>query len=167
MSELLFQLGIDWRLLLSQAANFLILLVVLRFFAYGPLVALLKKRRARIEEGLQHADEADKRLGQMNEMVKERMKDAEHEALALMHATEEKAKAKEVDMLAEAKRKEEAMLAQAETVMEARAAELRKKVETEAVELVKAAVIKTVELKPQDVDAALIGKAIQELKHAK
>lgn len=167
MSELFYQLGIDWRLLLSQVANFLILLAVLRFFAYGPLVALLKERRARIEEGLQKADEADKRLGQMNEMVKEKMKETEHEALLMMRAMEEKAKTKEADMMDEAKKKEAAMFAQAEKVMEAKAEEMRKQVEAEAARLVKDAIIKTVELKPEAVDEALVGQAIQALKHAK
>ncbi|MEY4731907.1 MAG: F0F1-type synthase subunit b, F-type H+-transporting ATPase subunit b [Candidatus Parcubacteria bacterium] len=164
MSELFHQLGIDWRLLLSQAANFLILLAVLRFFAYGPLVKLLKERRARIEEGLEKADEADKRLGQMNEMVKERMKDAEHDALLLMRATEEKAKAKEADMLDEAKKKEATLFAQAEKVIEAKAEEMRKNVEAEAAALVKQAIVRTVELKPEAVDEALVGQAIKSLK---
>ncbi len=164
MSELFHQLGIDWRLLLSQAANFLILFAVLRYFAYGPLVKLMKERRARIEEGLQKADEADKRLGQMNEMVKEKMKEAEHEALAMMRDTEQRAKSKELDMMDEAKKKEQAMFAQAEKVMLARAEEMRKKVEAEAAELVKEAIVKTVEMKPQAVDEALIDRAIKSLK---
>ena len=164
MQELFHQLGIDWRLLASQAANFLILLAVLRFFAYGPLVKLLKERRARIEEGLQKADEADKRLGQMNEMVKEKMKETEHEALAMMRETEQRAKSKEQDMMDEAKKKEAAMFVQAEKVMEAKAEEMRKKVEAEAAQLVKAAIVKMVEMKPEAVDEKLIDQAVALLR---
>ena len=38
MSQLFSQLGIDWHLLLSQAVNFLILLVILRLVAYKPIL---------------------------------------------------------------------------------------------------------------------------------
>ena len=38
MSELLSKLGIDWRLLIAQLINFLILLFVLRRFAYKPIL---------------------------------------------------------------------------------------------------------------------------------
>ncbi len=69
MQDLVTQLGLDWRLLLSQAANFLILLIVLRLFAYKPLIPMLKERRAKIEDGLAKAKEADHRLSQANEMV--------------------------------------------------------------------------------------------------
>ena len=62
MAELAEQLGLDWKLLLSQAVNFLLLLFLLRKFAYLPLLKILKERRARIEEGLAKATEADKRL---------------------------------------------------------------------------------------------------------
>src|SRR3989344_4325457 len=38
------QLGIHWQLLLSQAVNFFILLIILRVFAYKPLLAVIRKR---------------------------------------------------------------------------------------------------------------------------
>ena len=55
MEQLFSQLGIDWHLLLSQAVNFFLLLIVLRVFAYKPLLAFLHERRRKIEEGLAKA----------------------------------------------------------------------------------------------------------------
>ena len=74
MQQLFAQLGIDWHLLLSQAVNFFLLLVVLRLFVYTPLLKLLHDRRARIEEGLTKADEADKRLVEVEEIGKGKKK---------------------------------------------------------------------------------------------
>ena len=62
MSELLTKLGIDLKLLVAQIVNFLILLLVLYKFAYGPIVAMLEKRQKKIEKGLKEAEEAHKKL---------------------------------------------------------------------------------------------------------
>ena len=51
MQQLLSQLGINWELLVSQAVNFALLLIVLRLFVYKPLLKLLHDRRARIQDG--------------------------------------------------------------------------------------------------------------------
>ena len=62
MSELFSKLGIDWRLLVAQLANFLILLFVLRRFAYKPLLKLLEERKQRIADGLANAQKAKSNL---------------------------------------------------------------------------------------------------------
>lgn len=164
MSELFSQLGIDWRLLVSQAANFLILLTVLRIFAYGPLMKLMKERRETIEQGLEHAAEADRRLAESNQVMLAKMREAEGEAVKLMQATEVKAKAKEVEMMDAARHKEIALIKNAELIIEAKAEDMRKKVEAEAAVLVKQAIVKTVEMKPETVDEALVKQAIHALK---
>src|SRR3989344_5353626 len=146
MQELFSQLGIDWRLFLSQAANFLILLAVLRFFAYKPLLKLLKDRRQKIEEGLRKSDEADRRLGEVNQMAKDRLKDADREALGILRETEEKAKKLEEELLAQAKDKAE---------------EAKRTMRAEAAALVKAALVKAVELDPKKIDDALVEQAVK------
>jgi F-type H+-transporting ATPase subunit b len=166
MQELFSQLGIDWHLLLSQGVNFLLLLIVLRVFVYKPLLALLHRRRERIEEGLVKADEADKRLLAVEEIGKRKIKEAETQALAILKKTENDAKALEEKMLAEAKRKEAEELANAAIMLRAKEAESRRAVTKEAVAMVRAAIVKTVELAPEKIDDALIVKAVKEAKHA-
>lgn len=51
MSDLIHNLGIDWKLLIAQLINFAILFFVLRRFAFRPLLALLDKRREKVVEG--------------------------------------------------------------------------------------------------------------------
>jgi F-type H+-transporting ATPase subunit b len=163
MLELAEKLGLDWKLLLSQAVNFLVLLALLRQFAYKPLLKILKERRAKIEEGLAKAKEAETRLLEVDGIAKDKMKATEAEAMAMIHATEEKSKKLEVAMLDDARKKEAAMLASAELAAKAKEAEAMSRLEGEAAEIVKQALVRTVEMSPADIDEKLIKKAVAEV----
>ncbi len=164
MQQLFSQLGIDWHLLLSQAVNFFLLLAVLRIFVYKPLLKLLHDRRARIEEGLTKADEADRRLAEVEEIGKGKIKEAEVQAVGILKKTETDAKGLEAKMLAEAKRKEaEAMRDMGERVR-AKEEDARKAMDKEAAALVRRAIAKTVEMSPEKIDDTLIAKAVEEAK---
>jgi F-type H+-transporting ATPase subunit b len=162
MSQLFSQLGIDWHLLLSQAVNFLLLLVVLRIFVYGPLLKLLRKRKEKIEEGLVKADEAERRLLEVDEIGKGKVKDAEHAALQILKKTELDAKELEEKLIAEAKRKEAVELKNAAAALRVQEESSRRAMEKEAAALVKAALVRTVELSPDAIDEALVAKAVRE-----
>lgn len=164
MSQLLGQLGIDWRLLLSQAVNFFLLLLILRIFVYKPLMKLLHDRRARIEEGLTKADEADRRLSEVEEIGKGKIKRAETEALGILKRTESEARELEAKLLAEIKRKEAEELASVESALRAKEEASRREVEKEAAALVRRAIVRTVELAPEQVDDALVARAVKEMK---
>ncbi len=163
MNELLQQLGIDWRLLLSQAANFLILLILLTFLVYRPILNILKERRMKIEEGLEKADEADRRLEEAGIHFKNRLKEAESGALKIIKEAEKKGKDVEAALLAEAKEKENALLKNANLIIEAKNEEARKLLQKEAVSIIKKAIRKTVELSPKEIDEALIKKAVESI----
>ncbi len=60
--ELFEKLGVDWRLLVAQIVNFLILMGALFFILYKPLIAVLEKRRARIDESLKNAERISSEL---------------------------------------------------------------------------------------------------------
>lgn len=163
MSQLLGQLGIDWRLLLSQAVNFFLLLVALRLLVYKPLIKLLRDRRERIEEGLAKADEADRRLLEVDEIGKGKLKEAEAAALGILRRTEGEAKELEAKLLAEIKRKEAEEVANTERMLRAKEEAAQREMEKEAASLVRKAIIRTVELSPEKVDDALIAKAVKEM----
>jgi F-type H+-transporting ATPase subunit b len=162
MEELIEQLGLDWKLLLSQAVNFLLLLVLLRQFAYKPLLKVLKERRAKIEEGLAKAKEAEQRLLEVDDIAKDKMKATEKEAMAMLRATEEKSKKTEAAMLEEARKKEAAMLASAELAAKAKEEAAMAQLRKDAATIVKQAIVRTVEMDPKSVDEALVKKAVAE-----
>jgi len=107
-NELLFQLGINWKLFVSQLFNFFILLIVLTVFVYKPLIKIIKERSAKIKDGLEKANEADTRLKEIDALGKEKIKEAEQQGIEIVKATEEKAKIldKEIQDKADKKQKE-------------------------------------------------------------
>lgn len=165
MAEFVEKLGIDWKLFLSQTVNFLLLLTILRLFAYKPLLKILKDRRKKIEEGLEKAAAADTRLHEINEIAKEKMKAAEQEALMLLKQTEEKSKDMEAALMQKAHEKEAELLKSAERAAQGKREEAQRLMEQEAAELVKQALIKTIELDPEKIDEALIKKAVGQITH--
>lgn len=166
MQQLLDQLGINWQLLLSQAVNFILLLIVLRIFVYKPLLKLLHDRRAKIEGGLLKAEEADRRLHEVDMMSKAKIKDAEIHAMGILKKTETEAKELEAKLLAVAKQHEDEAMKSAEVRLRAQEEESRRASEREAAHLVRAAIERTVELSPNAIDDTLIARAVQEVKKA-
>lgn len=55
-------LGIDWKLLIAQVVNFLILLILLTKFLYKPIVKMLDNRAGKIEAGLKAAEKSQQDL---------------------------------------------------------------------------------------------------------
>ncbi len=160
MGEFISQFGIDSKLLISQIVNFVILILVLRFAVYGPVLAMLKKRHDKIEEGLTKTAEANRRLGEISEMTKEKMKEVEQAALALLKKAEERGRVKEAAMIEQVKQKEAEMLKNAEQLAANVRAEGEKATLRDSVALIRAALAQTAALAPDKIDEALINEAV-------
>lgn len=157
---LLSQLGIDWKLFLSQAFNFFILLIILRAFVYKPLLAVIKKRNEKIQEGLQKAQEADVRLKEIDVIAKGKLKQADLDSINIIKNTQQKAKELEESLKIKAEEHQKALMAQLELNHKRQQEEAKQNILKGVSELVKRIIVKTVELKPQDIDEMLIQKAV-------
>ncbi|MBM3257439.1 MAG: ATP synthase F0 subunit B [Candidatus Liptonbacteria bacterium] len=166
MNELLSQLGIDWRLLLSQAVNFGLLVIILTFFAYKPLLRLMKERERKIKEGLAKAEEAEAQLKEAHTLKIQKLKEADAEALTVLQQADARAKAFELKCVETAKQKEAELVANAERLAKAEQEKVEQEMRREAVTLVKEALVKTVELNPKAVDEALITRAVEQVARA-
>lgn len=62
MNELFAAFGINWKLLLVQAFNFALLLAVLWYFLYQPVLKMIDDRRQKIAQGVHDAEAAAKKL---------------------------------------------------------------------------------------------------------
>src|SRR3989344_6754827 len=160
------QLGIDWKLFLSQVFNFFILLSVLWAFVYKPVIKIIKERNEKIKTGLQKAEQADVRLKEIDSMGKEKIKKAESESIEIIKATENRAKILAAELRQKNEEKQKELQKQAEDQLKRQLEENKKIVLAQAAELVKKAIIKTVELNPDQIDEALIKKAISQVKEA-
>ena len=164
MSELFGQLGINWRLLVTQGVNFFALLAILTFFAYRPLLRLLDERRRKIELGLQGAEEAQRRLDEIERLKSERLAKADRQALAAITQAEKEAQTRGQGIIAETRAKAEAILAEARASAERRSIEERIRLAEEARTLVRSAITKAVRLEPERVDQALVERAAKLIR---
>ncbi len=162
MQSLIQNFGIDWRLLLSQAFNFVVILVIFTFLIYKPLAKSIADRRKKIKEGLDKEEEASRRLSEIREMEKDTLKKAEGEALSIISGAEKKAKDKEAVILKEAETKNlELKEKSLEEISEAREKALRS-AEKEIAMLAKEVLVKAVKIDPSSVDEALLKRVAEE-----
>ena len=101
MSKILDVFGIDWRLLAVNAINFGILLLLLKYFAYGPIMAALEARRQKVSEGVRNADLAERKLKNIEASRTEILAQAGKEADALLAHGRESGITKEKEIIAE------------------------------------------------------------------
>ncbi len=62
MQELLSTFGVDWRLLIIQAVNFGLLLSILTYFLYKPILRIIDERQRKIADGVATAEAANQQL---------------------------------------------------------------------------------------------------------
>src|SRR3989339_1381184 len=162
MQELLSKLGIDWKLLIAQIVNFLVLLFVLWKFAYGPVLAMLEKRQKKIEKGLKDADEAHKKLGESEEKQKNILRKAREEAKDIVEKARKQAEKSKSEIAAEAKTQAEKILAGAKSEIEQEKAKTIAEIKSEIGGLVVAATEKVIEEKmSSEKDKKLIEESLK------
>jgi F-type H+-transporting ATPase subunit b len=79
VGELIDGLGINGPVLLTQVVTFIILLVILRFVAYKPLMRMLDERSKRVKEGMDQAEAVKKQAAHAEEDVKKQLAEASRE----------------------------------------------------------------------------------------
>jgi len=106
-------LGINLPVLIAQMVNFLILLIVLRAVAWGPLTRMLDERRERIAESLSAADRAKEQAAESERQVHDQLETARREGQQLVAQAQEIAARIEADARTQAQADAEAILARA------------------------------------------------------
>ena len=129
MPEIFTKLGLDVKLIVAQAVNFILLLIILHRVAYKPILSMLQKRADTIDKSLKQAKKIEEELQRTEENRKKEMKKAREEYRALIAEAEETGKRKKEEMAEEAikktreivtKAKEEIRSEKEKSVMEAR-----------------------------------------------
>lgn len=164
MSELFGQLGINIPMLLAQAVNFAVLLVVLTLFVYKPLIKALKERREKIEFGIRGSELAEIKLAEA-ELIKEgKIKEADKQAVKIIGQAEGRANKRGQDIVASAHLKGETILKEAKIISERKKLEELENLSREASRLVSEAIAKAVNSNPNEVDKKLVEQAVGLLK---
>ena len=164
MNAFISQFGIDWKLFLSQLVNFILILTVLTFFVYKPVIKVLKERNKKVKEGLDKAEEANVRLKEVDQIGKEKIKAAENTSIGIIKATEDRAKKLEQELQKKSEANQIQLQKELQENYKKQQEQAQEMVFKNAIDLVKKAIVKTVELKPEEVDDALIKKATTATK---
>ena len=82
-------LGFSLPSLVSNLINFTILLIVLRLFLYKPILRLLDERKARIQEGLERAEQAASSASASEAEAREAIEAAQQQARELVAQAQE------------------------------------------------------------------------------
>lgn len=160
--DILAKLGIDWKLLIAQAINFVVLLWVLRRYAYQPILRALEARTKKIEQGLSDAAQSQAKLQNIVEEEKRVMAIAREEAHDILLKAEANAQERDASMLRETKKKIEKMIADADVHLSEEKARLVREAKTEISALVVLATERVLgESVDTKVDAALVEKALK------
>ena len=96
---------IDWFTVLAQIVNFVILLVLLKYFLYDKVIDALKKREEKISNRLEEAEKKNSEAEEKREEYESMKKKIEEEKEATLKDAEEKAKEKKKEIEKEAKEK--------------------------------------------------------------
>jgi F-type H+-transporting ATPase subunit b len=108
--ELLTKLGINWELLIAQIVNFLIVLGVLGFFVYKPILNLLDARREKIRKSMEDAKRIENQMEEFDALRQEELKRLDQESGAYFERIRKQGEAMQEEILANAKKEAEVIL---------------------------------------------------------
>jgi F-type H+-transporting ATPase subunit b len=134
--EIFAKLGIDWKLLVAQGVNFIILLFLLKRFAYRPMLTFLEERVARIDKGLKDAEEAKETLRTMKRQEADILRKAQMTAKQLIEEARQEGKLQGEQLRQKAKADVEAMMEQAKQSLLLEKESLMREARTEIAEVV-------------------------------
>jgi F-type H+-transporting ATPase subunit b len=102
--DLIDKLGIDLKLLIAQAVNFLILLAILTKLVYKPILGVLDKRKKMIEDNVKNTEEIETRLAKIEEEKDKIMSEASEKAMAAVEKAKKEAEEEKQKILVNAKK---------------------------------------------------------------
>lgn len=162
MEELIKTFHIDIKLIIAQAVNFGIVLLVLWKFAYKPILKTLNDRSSKIEKGIQDAENSQIKLAEMEKKEKEVLLKAREEAQKIIQQAEKTALQNAKDLEIVAKVQSEKTLEDAKKQIEQEKNKSVKEAKSEIAELVMSATEKIIgEKMDSNKDKELIEKAIK------
>ena len=110
MEQLLTVFGINWKLLLAQGFNFALLLVLLTYFLYKPVLKIIDERREKIAEGVKTAEAAARKLEEAKQKSDTIVGAASREAEELVTSARVRANEQGVEIIRSAENRADSIL---------------------------------------------------------
>jgi F-type H+-transporting ATPase subunit b len=148
MDSLITTFHIDWKIIIAQAINFGIVLLVLYAFALKPLKKLMGEREERITKGVTDAKANAELLTNTKKEYDQVITNARNEAHVIFQEGKKDAEAKKAEMLENAKKEVDTMISNGKKVLESEKAKIIEEAKLEVVSLVVKATEKLLENHP-------------------
>lgn len=113
MESLLSVFGIDWKMLVLETINFLLLLAGLSYFLYTPVLKMLNDRREKVAKGVKDAEVAERRVKEVEEKRQDILAKAEREAEGIVERGVAEGKKERADIVKAAQERTDKALAEA------------------------------------------------------
>ncbi|MBF05498.1 ATP synthase F0 subunit B [bacterium] len=110
MEEIARVFGLNWKLFLVQTVNFSVLLLVLWYFLYRPVLQMIDERRQKIEKGVKSAEKAEKRLDEIENEREGVLKKATTEAGEILSTSKDRAQEKASEIVSEAENRADSLV---------------------------------------------------------
>ena len=104
--------GVNWKILFGQIINFLILLYLLKRFAFKPFLNVLKERREVIQSGVEKETRAREKLEMVEKEREKILKETQKKAELILKEKEKEGIGREERILKEAEKEKERILAE-------------------------------------------------------
>lgn len=118
-TKLLGDFGVTWPLFIAQVINFILVLFVLKKFAFGPIQAMLEQRKNRIAEGEEKLKRIETQLAESEERTAAALEEANANAKRLIEEAKESAATLSEQKTQEAIASAQGILAKAEDAAKA------------------------------------------------
>jgi F-type H+-transporting ATPase subunit b len=152
---------IDWKIIIAQAVNFLVVLFVLNFLLIKPLKKTMKERKENITGGLDNAVKNAEILLQTQKEYNEIVTKARTEAHEIFQEGKHEAEEKKSEMIEKAKVEVDTMIANGKKILES---EKIKMIEEAKKEIVSLVVLATEKLLESNQDEKFNEKTINQIK---
>lgn len=160
-------LGVDAKALVIQLITFTLAYLVLRRYAFGPILRVMKERRETIEKGVQLGEQMQKQQAELEAKVSKELSEARAQADGIIATANDAARNVVREAEDKARTKADGILAEADSRIAQDTARARTKLERELVGLISDATEAIIDEKVDATkDAALIEKALKESARA-
>jgi len=154
---------IDWKIMIAQAINFGVVLVIFYLFALKPLKKVMSERSARIEKGLVDAKHSSEMLAITQKEADDIVSKARLDAHDIWKDAKDQAETKRNEMIDEAREEVQAMITSTKKVLEDEKVKIIDEAKKEIVSLVVRATEKLLE---DDLDKSFVKKQLKHIDQA-
>jgi F-type H+-transporting ATPase subunit b len=162
--ELLSKLGIDWKLLIAQIINFLVLMAVLYKFLYKPVLKVLDDRKEKIDKSLKQAEKIEKNLFKSEADRSKAMQEARNEAGKIISEAKKMSEKLKEELLNKTRLESTAIVEQGRRELASEKDAMFKEIKGEVADMVKTAMEKIMRGEmTEKLDKKIIEKSLEEI----